>query len=106
MCRQVTCRKCGQPTWAGCGQHVDQVMAGVPKARNAARATPRNPAPAFSPSSSGAVNSSQPAPAPEVAGTIPPASPGTCSRGIPRRLEMSQPGRTSMNLGPRRAVLG
>ncbi len=32
MCRQVTCRKCGKPTWAGCGQHVDQVMAGVPKA--------------------------------------------------------------------------
>ena len=33
MCRQVTCRKCGKPTWAGCGQHVDQVMAGVPKAQ-------------------------------------------------------------------------
>jgi len=32
MCRQVTCRKCGKTTWAGCGQHVDQVMRGVPKA--------------------------------------------------------------------------
>ena len=31
MCRAVTCRKCGKTTWAGCGQHVDQVMAGVPK---------------------------------------------------------------------------
>lgn len=32
MCRQVTCRKCGKPTWAGCGQHVDQVLAGIPSA--------------------------------------------------------------------------
>jgi hypothetical protein len=30
MCRQVTCRKCGKITWAGCGQHVNQVMRGVP----------------------------------------------------------------------------
>jgi len=31
MCSQVTCRKCGKATWAGCGQHVDQVMRGIPK---------------------------------------------------------------------------
>ncbi|RKE64868.1 hypothetical protein DEU36_2100 [Microbacterium sp. AG238] len=31
MCRQVTCRTCGKTTWAGCGQHVDQVMRGVPQ---------------------------------------------------------------------------
>ncbi len=31
MCRRVACRTCGQPTWTGCGRHVDQVMAGVPK---------------------------------------------------------------------------
>ena len=30
MCRAVTCRECGKTTWAGCGQHVNQVMAGVP----------------------------------------------------------------------------
>lgn len=30
MCRAVTCRTCGKTTWAGCGQHVDQVMRGVP----------------------------------------------------------------------------
>jgi hypothetical protein len=30
MCRAVTCKKCGKTTWAGCGQHVSQVMAGVP----------------------------------------------------------------------------
>lgn len=30
MCRAVTCRTCGKASWAGCGQHVDEVMAGVP----------------------------------------------------------------------------
>lgn len=30
MCRRVDCRKCGKPTFAGCGQHVEQVLAGVP----------------------------------------------------------------------------
>lgn len=29
MCRAVTCKECGKTTWAGCGQHVDQVMKGV-----------------------------------------------------------------------------
>ena len=32
MCRAVTCKKCGKTTWAGCGQHVDQVMSRVPRA--------------------------------------------------------------------------
>jgi len=32
MCRAATCRTCGKTTWAGCGQHVDQVMRGVPRA--------------------------------------------------------------------------
>jgi hypothetical protein len=36
MCRQVTCRTCGNATWAGCGQHVDQVMRGVPKSKRCA----------------------------------------------------------------------
>lgn len=31
MCRQIECRTCGKTTWAGCGQHVDQVMRGVPQ---------------------------------------------------------------------------
>ncbi|TQM65724.1 hypothetical protein FB466_0536 [Klugiella xanthotipulae] len=33
MCRAVTCRKCGKTTWAGCGQHIDQVLRGVPQAQ-------------------------------------------------------------------------
>jgi hypothetical protein len=30
MCRATTCRTCHKITWAGCGQHVAQVRAGVP----------------------------------------------------------------------------
>jgi hypothetical protein len=30
MCRQTTCRTCHKTTWAGCGQHVQQVMGPVP----------------------------------------------------------------------------
>ena len=32
MCRAVKCRQCGKTTWAGCGQHVESVMRGVPRA--------------------------------------------------------------------------
>ena len=30
MCRPTRCKTCGKTTWAGCGQHVAQVKAGVP----------------------------------------------------------------------------
>ncbi|GHH69407.1 hypothetical protein GCM10018781_27860 [Kitasatospora indigofera] len=29
MCRRTTCRTCKKITYAGCGMHVDQVLAGV-----------------------------------------------------------------------------
>jgi hypothetical protein len=32
MCRRVVCSKCGKPTFAGCGAHVEQVLADVPPA--------------------------------------------------------------------------
>ena len=32
MCRRVECRKCGKPSWAGCGAHVEQVLGDVPPA--------------------------------------------------------------------------
>jgi len=32
MCRAVACKTCRRTTWAGCGQHVDAVMASVPRA--------------------------------------------------------------------------
>ena len=30
MCRRTTCSRCGLAGWAGCGAHVEQVLAGVP----------------------------------------------------------------------------
>jgi hypothetical protein len=30
MCRRVQCVKCGRPSYAGCGAHVEQVLADVP----------------------------------------------------------------------------
>ncbi len=33
MCRRVTCDRCGKPTYAGCGAHVEQVLADVPRER-------------------------------------------------------------------------
>ena len=31
MCSRTTCRKCGKPTWSGCGQHVEIALKGVAK---------------------------------------------------------------------------
>jgi hypothetical protein len=31
MCRRVTCPNCNKPTWAGCGEHIEEALAGVPK---------------------------------------------------------------------------
>jgi hypothetical protein len=31
MCRAVNCKTCGKTTWAGCGEHVGDVMRGVPR---------------------------------------------------------------------------
>ena len=34
MCRRVDCSKCGRPTYAGCGAHIEQVLGNVaPAAR-------------------------------------------------------------------------
>lgn len=30
MCRRVDCPRCGKPTFAGCGKHVEQVLGDVP----------------------------------------------------------------------------
>ena len=50
MCRPVTCTVCGKTTWAGCGQHIDQVKASVPAGQwcdgqhtPADRSSPTNP---------------------------------------------------------------
>ncbi|WP_460863111.1 hypothetical protein [Rhodococcus aerolatus] len=44
MCRAATCSTCSKTTWAGCGQHVDTVMAGVPTSQRCT--CDRTPAPA------------------------------------------------------------
>jgi hypothetical protein len=31
MCYQVRCSKCGKPTWAGCGRHVEKALRDVPE---------------------------------------------------------------------------
>lgn len=33
MCRRIDCSKCGRPTYAGCGMHVEQVLGNVPPAQ-------------------------------------------------------------------------
>jgi hypothetical protein len=33
MCQRSVCRKCGKPTWIGCGRHVEQVLGDVPPAK-------------------------------------------------------------------------
>ncbi|NNN02384.1 MAG: hypothetical protein HKL87_00055 [Acidimicrobiaceae bacterium] len=30
MCQRVTCPQCDKATWAGCGQHIEEALAGVP----------------------------------------------------------------------------
>lgn len=30
MCMPVRCEICGKTTWAGCGEHIDEVRATVP----------------------------------------------------------------------------
>ncbi len=33
MCSPATCRACGKATYRGCGNHVEQVLRGVPKGK-------------------------------------------------------------------------
>lgn len=33
MCQRVTCKKCGKPTYRGCGNHIEQVLGDVPRAQ-------------------------------------------------------------------------
>lgn len=29
MCTKVTCDRCGKATWKGCGEHIEEALAGV-----------------------------------------------------------------------------
>ncbi len=41
MCSPAVCGQCKKITWTGCGQHVDQALAGIPPEN---RCTCANPA--------------------------------------------------------------
>lgn len=59
MCRRVECPQCGKPSFAGCGMHVEQVLAGVPsEQRCQCRATAR-------PAQSSTPTQTSPAPRPQ-----------------------------------------
>lgn len=45
MCSQVVCAKCGNPTWAGCGRHIEQALANVPPEKRC-KCREQQPAPA------------------------------------------------------------
>lgn len=32
MCSKVICRQCKKPTWSGCGEHIEEALAGIAKA--------------------------------------------------------------------------
>ncbi len=32
MCSPIRCETCGKVTWTGCGQHIEEALAGVPQA--------------------------------------------------------------------------
>ncbi|MFZ9542828.1 MAG: hypothetical protein ACO27S_05045 [Candidatus Nanopelagicaceae bacterium] len=36
MCSRVTCGICKKYTWSGCGQHVEEALAGVPESERCA----------------------------------------------------------------------
>lgn len=36
MCQRITCKKCGKPTWTGCGKHIEEALKGVPVAQRCA----------------------------------------------------------------------
>jgi hypothetical protein len=31
MCHKIRCSRCGKPSWAGCGAHVEHALAGIPR---------------------------------------------------------------------------
>ena len=33
MCSPAPCNQCGKVTWTGCGEHIQEALANVPKAQ-------------------------------------------------------------------------
>ena len=36
MCRRVSCPTCGKATYEGCGEHIEEALAGVPRSERCA----------------------------------------------------------------------
>lgn len=47
MCHRTTCATCKKPTWSGCGEHIEQALAGVAKADRCQCAAPAKSAGLF-----------------------------------------------------------
>src|SRR3990172_5436395 len=43
MCQRIRCTNCGKPGWAGCGAHVELILADVPPDPAGPRAAPAAP---------------------------------------------------------------
>jgi hypothetical protein len=43
MCMQVKCKTCGKPTWTGCGAHIEQALANVPREQRCSCSEKRAP---------------------------------------------------------------
>jgi hypothetical protein len=42
MCQRVSCKRCGKPTWVGCGRHIEQALRGVPPDQRCACPRPKS----------------------------------------------------------------
>jgi hypothetical protein len=43
VCHKVVCARCGKPTWAGCGRHVEEALKDVPPAERCSCPRAKNP---------------------------------------------------------------
>jgi hypothetical protein len=43
MCHRTLCSRCGKPTWAGCGRHVEQALKDVPPDKRCQCPRSKNP---------------------------------------------------------------
>lgn len=39
MCQRIVCPTCGKPSYQGCGEHVEQILADVPVAQRCSCST-------------------------------------------------------------------
>jgi hypothetical protein len=42
MCQRISCKRCGKPTWRGCGRHIEEALRGVPPDQRCACPRPKS----------------------------------------------------------------